>query len=96
MKNPSFDDLFDYYRYLATELTLSQWLYALLIDPDKKAEVWKQLGGGAMECCEYDGPCDNEDMEQCKTCASPMWCLCKRPEVRKMVRKLWGKKEGKP
>lgn len=42
-------------------------------------------------CCmtEAETPCHNEDMEKCKTCVAPMWCLCNRPEIQEMVKKLW-------
>jgi len=37
--------------------------------------------------------CHNEDMKKCKNCVAPMLCLCERPEVRKIVKKLWKEAE---
>lgn len=45
-----------------------------------------------MKCTECpDEECNNEDMKKCSTCGGgcQMLCLCQRPEVRTMVKKLW-------
>lgn len=46
-----------------------------------------------LNCCmtETETPCCNENMEKCKTCAAPMWCMCTRPEAQEMVLRLWAK-----
>lgn len=43
-----------------------------------------------MKCTEAKHKeCDNDDMEKCKECLAPMWCLCRRDAVVKMRNKLW-------
>ena len=42
-----------------------------------------------MKCAECNGKCVNEDMSACRTCIAPMWCICKRKDVREMVSRLW-------
>ena len=49
-----------------------------------------------MKCTQDENHiCDNENMEKCKICVAPMLCLCTRPEVQKMVEKLWKKNDKK-
>jgi len=46
--------------------------------------------------CTQDGNCvcDNADLKKCKKCEGNMLCLCTRPEVREMVKKLWVEAEA--
>ena len=40
-------------------------------------------------CNQDNKECDNMNMDNCKDCKAPLFCQCKRPEVKKMVEYLW-------